>query len=305
MTMKMKQNKSTFLIALFALISVSVASAGEMQVEIQRECSRIASEIAARYGNPEFAILVTNSDQLGQNMADAIPYIEKGISLKEKVSEQEILIAQNDNKITEQANAITANEQKIASNTAAITTLDTDFIAVRGKLEAEQVKIEQANTTIAEQSDTIAGNMNKIAEQENEIAAYRKQIEVFSEKIKTLEKDYLVAQTRVGDEQRRVDLLRETVARITSRYEQAARGYEQAAQGMSEVQAMIGSLSLENVALVAETQPSDPVAQSNNVPEKLAMDLSVAAPVSDQGSSAFPKVFILGKTARSNASGVN
>lgn len=120
-----------------------------MQAEIRAECSRVASDIAARYGNPEFAILVTNSESLGQSMADAIPIIEQGANLndfyasnKEAIAEQEATIAENKNTIATQLGEIESNNIQLGK-------LDEQFLATMERLEQEQRKVAQYEEALA------------------------------------------------------------------------------------------------------------------------------------------------------------
>lgn len=60
----------------------------QMRTEISAACSRAASEIASRYGNPKFSVIVTNDAEKGAWLAKAVPMIERGMTIDQLIDEK-------------------------------------------------------------------------------------------------------------------------------------------------------------------------------------------------------------------------
>lgn len=63
--------------------------ASQMRSEISQACYRAASEVAAKYGNPPFSVIITNDAKKGAWLAKAVPEIERGQSIEELIAQKE------------------------------------------------------------------------------------------------------------------------------------------------------------------------------------------------------------------------
>jgi len=77
---------------LFMSVSVhaeDIPLAAQMRSEISQACYRAASEVAAKYGNPPFSVIITNDAKKGAWLAKAVPEIERGQSIEELIAQKE------------------------------------------------------------------------------------------------------------------------------------------------------------------------------------------------------------------------
>lgn len=170
------------LFAAFAVVGVSAYAQDaaqidrEMQEQIRAECAQIASEIAARYGNPEFAIMVTNSQQLGTSMAEAIPIIEQGLDVGAMIEAKEQKLDELAEQLREQTLLHAEHEQKLAK-------IDQELTEQTKQIQVNTNTIEQQEQTIAQQEQTIQTQQIALGELDSEFIALMKRMELEKEKV--------------------------------------------------------------------------------------------------------------------------
>lgn len=72
-----------------SLYAEDIPLAAQMRSEISQACYRAASEVAAKYGNPPFSVIITNDAKKGAWLAKAVPEIERGQSIEELIAQKE------------------------------------------------------------------------------------------------------------------------------------------------------------------------------------------------------------------------